>query len=50
MNFRVCINDMDMGKDEVYHLVYPQDADIRQNKISILGPFGRAVTVYIERT
>ncbi|WP_228767808.1 GreA/GreB family elongation factor [Candidatus Velamenicoccus archaeovorus] len=37
---------MDTGKDEFYQLVYPEDADIEQNKISILAPIGTAILGY----
>jgi regulator of nucleoside diphosphate kinase len=46
MNSKVCLKDMDTGKDESYHLVYPEDADIEQNKISILAPIGTAIMGY----
>mgnify|MGYP001389215063 CR=1 FL=1 len=46
MNSRVCLRDMNTGKDEFYQLVYPEDADIEQNKISILAPIGTAILGY----
>ncbi|MDD5566332.1 MAG: nucleoside diphosphate kinase regulator [Candidatus Omnitrophica bacterium] len=46
MNSRVCLRDVDTAKDEIYQLVYPEDADIEQNKISILAPIGTAILGY----
>ncbi|MFA5199297.1 MAG: nucleoside diphosphate kinase regulator [Candidatus Omnitrophota bacterium] len=46
MNSMVCLRDMDTGKDESYQLVYPEHADIEQNKISILAPIGTAILGY----
>ncbi|HOW42400.1 MAG TPA: nucleoside diphosphate kinase regulator [Candidatus Omnitrophota bacterium] len=46
MNSKVCLKDMDTGKDEFYQLVYPEDADIEQNKISVLAPIGTAILGY----
>lgn len=46
MNSKAYLRDMDTGKDEFYQLVYPEDADIEQNKISILAPIGTAILGY----
>jgi len=46
MNSKVSLKDMDTGKDSLYQLVYPEDADIEQNKISILAPIGTAILGY----
>jgi len=46
MNSKVCLKDVDTGKDEIYQVVYPEDADIEQNKISILAPIGTAILGY----
>lgn len=46
MNSKVYLRDMDTGKDEFYQLVYPEDADIGQSKISILAPIGTAILGY----
>jgi len=37
---------LDTGKDEVYQVVYPEDIDIEENKISILAPIGTAILGY----
>ncbi len=46
MNSKVYLRDMDTGKDEFYQLVYPEDADIEQSRISILAPIGTAILGY----
>ena len=46
MNSKVCVKDMDTSKDEIYQVVYPEDADIEQNRISILAPIGTAILGY----
>lgn len=43
MNSRVRLQDMETGEENVYTLVFPSDADIEQNKISILAPIGTAI-------
>lgn len=43
MNSKVRLNDLDTGKDVIYQLVFPGDADAGQNKISILAPMGTAL-------
>jgi len=46
MNSKVRLRDLDSGEEAVYSLVYPPDADIRQNRISILAPIGTALIGY----
>jgi len=46
MNSKVCLEDIDSGKEMVYVLVYPACADIEQKKISILAPIGTAILGY----
>ena len=46
MNSKVCLKDLDSGKEMVYSLVFPGQADITQNKISILSPLGTALIGY----
>lgn len=43
MNSTVCLRDLDSNELETYTLVYPQDADINRNRISILAPVGTAI-------
>ena len=46
MNSRVCLVDLDTGEEEVYTVVFPQDANAREGKISILAPLGTAMLGY----
>jgi regulator of nucleoside diphosphate kinase len=43
MNSQVQIEDVDTGKENVYTLVFPSDADIAEHKLSILAPLGTAL-------
>lgn len=43
MNSTVGFEDMDTGKTSVITLVYPPEADIDANKVSILTPVGSAL-------
>lgn len=46
MNSKVCITDMDSGEKETYSLVFPSNAKIDENKLSILAPLGIALLGY----
>jgi len=46
MNSRVCLKEMETGEENTYTLVFPSDAEIGQNKISILAPIGTAILGY----
>ena len=46
MNSRVCLKEMEEGEENTYTLVFPSDAEIEQNKISILAPIGTAILGY----
>ena len=46
MNSRVHLVDMDTLEEMVYTLVFPQDAEIAQSKISVLAPIGTAMLGY----
>ncbi len=46
MNSKVRLEDLEMGEEMVYTLVFPEDADLTQNKISILAPIGTAMLGY----
>jgi regulator of nucleoside diphosphate kinase len=46
MNSRVRIRDMDSGREAVYILVFPRDADVAQGRISVLAPIGTAIIGY----
>jgi len=46
MNSRVRLEDLDTGEEMVYTLVFPENADLAENKISILAPIGTAMLGY----
>lgn len=46
MNSRVCLVDLDTGKEEIYTVVFPEDANAGQGKISVLAPIGTAMLGY----
>lgn len=46
MNSTVVLVDLDTQEEETYTLVFPEDADISQGKISILAPIGTALLGY----
>jgi regulator of nucleoside diphosphate kinase len=46
MNSRVCLIDLDTGEEMIYTLVFPNEADIDQDKISVLAPIGTAMLGY----
>lgn len=46
MNSTVQFKDMDTNEEATYTLVFPQDADVAQKKISILAPIGTALIGY----
>ena len=46
MNSRVSLVDLDTNEEMVYTLVFPNDADITQSKISVLAPIGTAMLGY----
>jgi regulator of nucleoside diphosphate kinase len=46
MNSTVLVNDLNMAKEYKYTIVYPEEADTTENKISILAPVGTALLGY----
>src|SRR5688572_19788385 len=46
MNSTVALTDLDTREQETYTLVYPDDADMTQDKVSILAPIGTAMLGY----
>lgn len=46
MNSRICIEDPETGEETTFTLVFPEDADREQAKISVLAPLGAAVLGY----
>src|SRR5690606_25599508 len=43
MNSQVTYENLHSGKKHTVWLVYPRDANIRENKISVLAPLGSAL-------
>ena len=48
MNSRVLLRDLDSGEETMYTLVYPEDADLLEDKISVLAPVGTAILGFRE--
>jgi regulator of nucleoside diphosphate kinase len=46
MHSKAHLIDLDSGEELVYTLVFPNEADIRQDKISVLAPIGTAMLGY----
>lgn len=46
MNSTARVRDVDSGETSEYTLVYPERADIEENRISILSPVGTALIGY----
>lgn len=46
MNSQIRLKDMETGEEKSYTLVFPSDADIEKNRISILAPIGTAILGY----
>ncbi len=46
MNSTAHLVDLDTDEEMVYTLVFPQDADIAESKISVLAPIGTAILGY----
>lgn len=46
MNSKLRLRDLDTGKEIVFTLVFPGDADAEQGKVSVLAPLGTAVLGY----
>jgi regulator of nucleoside diphosphate kinase len=46
MNSKVVIRDLDSGEDEIHTLVYPEQANAAEGKISVLAPIGTAMLGY----
>jgi len=38
--------DLDTGEEEIYTLVFPENADLKQGKISVFAPIGTAMLGY----
>lgn len=46
MNSTVVLLDLETGEEETYTLVFPENADIAQGRVSILAPIGTAMLGY----
>lgn len=46
MNSRVRMKDLSSGREFTYQIVFPKDADISENRISVLAPIGTALLGY----
>ena len=46
MNATVRVRDLETGEEDTYTLVYPHEADIEANKLSVLAPVGTALLGY----
>lgn len=46
MDSTFCLRDVDTGEVETYTLVYPDQANIAESKLSILAPVGTAILGY----
>jgi regulator of nucleoside diphosphate kinase len=46
MHSKACLIDLDSKEELVYTLVFPNEADVRQDKISVLAPIGTAMLGY----
>jgi len=46
MNSRVRVKDLDSGHVFTYQIVFPRDADVAKNRISVLAPIGTALLGY----
>ncbi|MDD4334460.1 MAG: nucleoside diphosphate kinase regulator [Desulfotomaculaceae bacterium] len=43
MNSKVLLRDIDSGEEMIYTLVYPNEANLMEDKISVLAPVGTAI-------
>ncbi len=43
MNSTIQVRDLETGETEVYTLVYPDHADVTENRISLQAPVGAAI-------
>lgn len=46
MNSTLWFRDEDTGEEECYTLVYPSQADVSQNRLSVIAPIGTALIGY----
>jgi regulator of nucleoside diphosphate kinase len=46
MNSRVRVKDLNSGHEFTYQIVFPRDADVAKNRISVLAPIGTGLLGY----
>jgi regulator of nucleoside diphosphate kinase len=46
MNSRVKVKDLNSGRVTTYQIVFPRDADVANNRISVLAPIGTGLLGY----
>lgn len=46
MNSRVRLTDLESGEETTFTLVFPEDADLEQHRISVVAPIGTAMLGY----
>ena len=46
MGSTVLLRDLETGENETYTLVYPDEADVEEDKLSVLAPIGTALLGY----
>lgn len=46
MNSKVALVDLDTQEEEIYTLVYPENANTAEGKVSVLAPIGTAMLGY----
>lgn len=46
MNSKIALRDMDSGEEKTYTLVYPENANMAEDKVSILAPIGTTMFGY----
>jgi regulator of nucleoside diphosphate kinase len=46
MNSRVRVKDLNSGRVTTYQIVFPREADIAKNRISVLAPIGTGLLGY----
>ncbi|MBU7006998.1 nucleoside diphosphate kinase regulator [Phosphitispora fastidiosa] len=46
MNSKVVLKDLESGEEMTYTLVYPADAELLENKVSVMAPIGTAILGY----
>ncbi len=46
MNSKVVLKDLESGEEMTYTLVYPADAELLEDKVSVMAPIGTAILGY----